>query len=364
MNIENQNDQEEFEEDTVLESQIQEAMELAGVDENLNPTNESEEEESDDDTGNEDPAVEEDTDDTSGESDKGEADDDAITGEADDDGSSDDEDADKAFRQQFAEFHGIGEDAISELSVAQLQRIGEELDRVKINQLQQEQQNHVPQQQLDPFQQMQMPQVPQVPQQQFALQPQQGGFDINQLRTQAEENGWDENLVNQMEQMHQQNLYWQQQQMMAEQQRQMQIQQESIARENAFDESISRLGMPELFGTDKQSAFANGIQFESRKHLYQMAGKFSEATGQPMSDELINRVARVVFAQQFKQKEKNDLIKKATKQSKKKLGSSSTRTGALKKRNDEMLSDDPEVDEILEDPEILALADKFSIPRV
>ena len=349
MNIENENNESqevEIDEIAEMESFVEEVKEEIGIDENLNAIEPEEDPEP------EPTEVDESDDDDSGEEDTGtevSADDSTEEEEYDSDSESDEE-GDNAFREEFATRHGFSQEAIADQSVEQLEKLGMEMDRRMLEGLQKPQQQ---QQQTfqPPQQQFQQPQ-------QFEQPVQQQGTQVNfdQLKKQAEEGGYEEGFIESLDAMQQQHLRIQQQNEFFIQQQRTQQEQAAQASESLFDESLESLDLPEVFGSDRQSALNNGVQFEARKQLYQNVISFSQAKNEPMSKGLVDRVARVMFAGQLKQKQSTELVNKAKSQAKKKLGSGITRTKNQSQQRSIDTGDD-EVDSIVNDPEVAAFAE-------
>lgn len=357
MNIENENNEvDDVESDEIAEMDafVEEAKEQLGIDENLNPIKEEIEPESEVEPEPEPVVVDELDDDDSDDEDTGiePSADDSTEEEEDTSASDSDEESENAFRSEFAERHGFSQESVAGYSVEQLETLGVELDRKLLNGLQEPQQQQ-------PFQ----PQPPQPQQQPFVNQQDpQGQQQVNfeQLRKQAEEGGYEEEFINSLNAMEQQHLQVQQQNEYFIQQQQLQQQRAVQETENLFDKSLESIGLPEIFGADRQSAFNNGIQFEARKQLYNKAVAFSQVSNEPLTEGLVDRVARVMFADQFKQKQKTELVRKAKSQSKKKLGSGVTRTKSQsQKRKIETGNDD--IASIVNDPEIAAFAEEHGM---
>lgn len=354
MNIENENTEQnevdpEAEHAAEMDSFMDEVKDQLGIDENLQPIkteeesettviDEVEEEHSEEDTGDETIA-----DDSTDEEDAGE-----VEAESD---SESDEESDTAFREDFAARYGFDKGSLSDHSVEQLEGLGVELDRRALNSLQEREQ----------------PQPIQPPQQQFQQQPQQftqqgqPPIDFEQLRKQAEEGGYEEGFIESLDAVQQQHLFLQQQNQSFIHQQQIQQQQATQESEAIFDKSLDSLGLPGVFGSDRQSASLNGVHFEARRQLYQKAVAFSQVEGQPLTEALVDRVARVLYADQLKQNQKNELVRKAKSQSRKKLGSGSTRTKKPSQKRSKTETGNDEVDSIMDDPEMAAFIEEHGM---
>lgn len=262
----------------------------------------------------------------------------------------DEEDAD-AFREEFASRHGFDVETIADLGIDQMERLGRNLDKQVLDRLQPQQ----PAQQ--DFSQQFQPQPQHLPpnQQQWQQQQPQPQVDLEALRRQAEEEGYDPEFVKALEITHQQNMQLQQQQQWHQDQieRQQFIQNQSVI--NSFDQNLDNLKVTELFGESKQSATQNPLQFQARASLFNQSLAFSQQTGQPLDSNLISRVAQVIYPEQFNKQQRKSLAQKAMKQHKNKLGSS--KSGNAPKRSNpkvNKIADEygDEVAGILNDPEI------------
>lgn len=260
-----------------------------------------------------------------------------------------------AYRQEFASRYGLNDADLEGMGVEQLERFGRAMDRKTLDEIRNQQAPPQPQpQQFQPqpphpnFPQQQMP--PQQPQPQ---QPQQ--VDFNELKRLAEEEGYDQKFIDQMEAVHLQNQQLSQHLAQLDWQRQQQEQAEAQKIINEFDNALDSLKVKSVFGENRESAQSNQMHWQARENLFDMAVQFSRRRGQPLDAELVKQVASVLYPEQIQNSQQSKIVNKARKQHNNKLGSST-----VNRNKQRVASNDPadyegldsQVPDILKDPAI------------